>query len=252
MAPFRGGLFIARQRMWRYLFVPLLLNVALAVGTLWAAAAYWHQELASHLQSSPIVGWILLGAITLVGGAVLFIVLQPLLGAIFNDRLSEKVEHKIRGSAPTAPFLASTGQAVLHGLLKLALYGIALLVGLTLTALTGVGSLIGIALGGLFLAYDGFDYPLSRRGKTFAGKWSYLARHPAQTVGYGLGATVLYLIPLAFVVAPPFAAAGATLAFLDADAKAAAKAARKAARSVAAGGGAGAAAGVGKQVAGSS
>jgi uncharacterized protein involved in cysteine biosynthesis len=252
MAPFRGGLFIARQRMWRYLFVPLLLNVALAVGTLWAAALYWHQELATHLQSSPVVGWILLAAITLVGGAVLFIVLQPLLGAIFNDRLSEKIEHKIRGQAPSAPFLASTGQAVLHGLLKLVLYGMALLVGLTLTALTGVGSLIGIALGGLFLAYDGFDYPLARRGKTFAGKWGYLARHPAQTIGYGLGATVLYLIPLAFIVAPPFAAAGATLVFLDADAKAAAKAARKAARTAAASSGAGPAASAGKQVAGSS
>ncbi len=216
--------------MWRYLFVPLLVNVALAVGTLWMAALYWRQELASHLASSPVVGWILLAAITLVGGAVLFIVLQPLLGAIFNDRLSAKVEQKVRGSAPSAPFFASTGQALLHGLLKLVLYGTALLIGLALTALTGVGSLIGIGLGGLFLAYDGFDYPLSRRGVSFGAKWAYLVRHPAQTLGYGLGATVLYLIPLAFIVAPPFATAGATLTFLDADAKAAARAARRAAK----------------------
>ena len=233
--------------MWRYLFVPLVLNVALAVGTLWAAALYWQQELASHLESSPVVGWILLCAITLVGGSVLFIVLQPLLGAIFNDRLSAKVEHKVRGNAPVAPFLASTGQAIVHGLLKLVLYAIAVLVGLTLTALTAVGSLIGVGLGALFLAYDGFDYPLSRRGKSFAAKWGYLARHPAQTVGFGLGATVLYLIPLAFVVAPPFLAAGATLVFLDADAKAVARAARKAARAA----GGSATAGTGKQVTGS-
>lgn len=230
LAPFRGGLFIARERMWRYLFLPLLLNVGLAVGTLWMAARYWHQELANHLQSSPVVNGILLGAITLVCGAVLFIVLQPLLGAIFNDRLSERVEHKVRGNAPSAPLLASTGQAILHGLLKLVLYGVALLVGLALTAVTGVGSLIGVGLGAIFLAYDGFDYPLSRRGKSFGGKWGYLARHPAQTIGYGLGATVLYLVPLAFIAAPPFAAAGATLVFLDADARASARAARKAAR----------------------
>jgi uncharacterized protein involved in cysteine biosynthesis len=230
LAPFRGGLFIARQRMWRYLFVPLLVNVALAVGTLWMAALYWRQELATHLASSPVVGWILLAAITLVGGAVLFIVLQPLLGAIFNDHLSAKVEQKVRGTAPSAPFLASSGQALLHGLLKLVLYGTALLIGLALTALTGVGSLIGIGLGGLFLAYDGFDYPLSRRGRSFGAKWAYLIKHPAQTVGYGLGATVLYLIPLAFIVAPPFATAGATLAFLDADAKATARAERRAAK----------------------
>ena len=35
------------------------------------------------------------------------------------------------------------------------------------------------------------------------------------TVGYAVGSTLLYLVPLAFVVAPPFAAVGATLAFLE-------------------------------------
>ena len=67
----------------------------------------------------------------------------------------------------------------MHGLLKLVLYGIALVVGLALTAVSGgLGSLIGIALGGLSLAYDGFDYPLARRGASFGAKWAYLARHP--------------------------------------------------------------------------
>ena len=59
----------------------------------------------------------------------------------------------------------------MHGLLKLVLYGIALVVGLGLTAVTGgLGSLIGIALGGLSLAYDGFDYPLARRGASFGAQ----------------------------------------------------------------------------------
>jgi len=81
----------------------------------------------------------------------------------------------------------------------------------------GIGSLVGVGLGALFLAYDGFDYPLSRRGASFGKKWAYLARHPAQTLGFGLGATLLYLIPLAVFVAPPFVAAGATLVFLEAE-----------------------------------
>jgi uncharacterized protein involved in cysteine biosynthesis len=41
--------------------------------------------------------------------------------------------------------------------------------------------------------------------------------HPAQTLGFGLGATLLYLIPFALFVAPPFVAAGATLAFLESE-----------------------------------
>ena len=80
-------------------------------------------------------------------------------------------------------------------------------------------ALVGVGLGALFMAYDGFDYPLARRGLGFGAKWAYLARHPGLTLGYGLGATLLYLVPFAFVVAPPFAAAGATLAFLDDEAR---------------------------------
>jgi uncharacterized protein involved in cysteine biosynthesis len=225
LAPFRGGLYVARQRLWRYLLVPLILNIALAVGALWAAAGYWHQELSQTVTKSPVLGWIFLVVVTMLGGIILFIAVHPILGAVFNDRLSEKVEIKVRGSAPKAPFFASTGKALLHGLLKALLYVIALVVGLALTAATGgLGSLGGVGLGALFMAYDGLDYPLSRRNLGFRAKWGYLARHLGLTIGYGLGATVLYLVPLAFVVAPPFAAAGATLAFLDDEARSAQKA----------------------------
>jgi len=48
-----------------------------------------------------------------------------------------------------------------------------------------------------------------------ASREAYLARHPGLTLGYGIGATVLYLIPFAVFVASPFAAAGATLAYID-------------------------------------
>ena len=217
VAPFRGGLYVSRHRLWPYLLLPLVLDLALGAATMFASARYWREELTSTLTTSPVIGWIFLAVMTVLGGIVLFLVAQPILLAVFTDRLSERVERSVRGTAPTVPFIASTGRALVHGLLKLVLYGIALLVGLGLTALTGVGSLVGVGLGAIFLAYDGFDYPLSRRGATFGKKWAYLARHPAQTLGFGLGATILYLIPLAIFVAPPFVAAGATLVFLEAD-----------------------------------
>jgi CysZ protein len=217
LAPFRGGLYIARHRLWPYLLLPILLDLALGAATMFASARYWREELASTLTSAPVIGWIFLAVMTVLGGVVLFLVAQPLLLAVFADRLSERVERAVRGTAPAAPFIASTGRALVHGLLKLVLYGLALVVGLGLTAVTGIGSLVGVGLGAIFLAYDGFDYPLSRRGASFGKKWAYLARHPAQTIGFGLGSTLLYLIPLAVFVAPPFVAAGATLVFLEAD-----------------------------------
>src|SRR5947207_11970084 len=81
----------------------------------------------------------------------------------------------------------------------------------------GIGAIVGLALAGLFIAYDGFDYPLSRRGASFGEKWRYLVTHPAQTIGFGAGATLLYLVPLALFVAPPFVAAGATMVFVESE-----------------------------------
>jgi uncharacterized protein involved in cysteine biosynthesis len=205
-----------RHPLKRYLLVPFLLGLGLAGATMFAARRYWSQELASMVSSTPVLGQFFLAIMTVIGGVVLFLIAQPLLLAVFSDQLSERVERDVLGKAHTVPFLTSTGRALVHGLLKLVLYGIALVVGLGLTAVTGgLGSLIGIALGGLSLAYDGFDYPLARRGASFGAKWAFLARNPGLTVGYGIGATVLYLIPLAVFVASPFAAVGATLAYID-------------------------------------
>jgi len=215
-APFRGGLYVMRHPLKRYLLVPFLLSLGLAGATMFAARRYWSQELASMVSSTPVLGQFFLAIMTGIGGVVLFLIAQPLLLAVFSDQLSERVERDVLGKAHTVPFLTSTGRALVHGLLKLLLYGIALVVGLGLTAVTGgLGSMIGIALGGLSLAYDGFDYPLARRGAGFGAKWAFLLRHPALTLGYGIGATALYLIPFAVFVASPFAAVGATLAYID-------------------------------------
>jgi len=56
LAPFRGAVYMARRRLWRFLLVPLVLNLALAVGALWAASVYWRQELSQHLDHSPVLG----------------------------------------------------------------------------------------------------------------------------------------------------------------------------------------------------
>ncbi len=229
LAPFRGAYFVARERLWAHLIAPILVNLALGATTLFVASRFMKRELDQPFAGSPIMGWIFLAFSTVLGGVLLFILLQPLMSAIFCDRLAEVVEKKVRQSAPRAPFFSSIGRALLHGLLKLALYGLAVGIGLALTALlTGIGTLVALGLGAIFLAYDGFDYPLARRHVTFGAKWVYLAKHPGLTLGFGLGAYALYLVPLAFLVAPPFAAVGATLVFLEDEDRAQQVRARKA------------------------
>jgi uncharacterized protein involved in cysteine biosynthesis len=220
-APFRGGVFVARHRFWAYLVLPLLLDMTLGIAAIFAVQRWLRHEdwLASLMTSQPVIGWLVLIGLTSVGATVVFLVAQPLLLAVFSDRLSEKVEKQIRGAVPTAALLPSIGRALGHGLLKLVLYGCAAFIGALVSGFLSpvIGTLVGVGIAAIFLAYDGFDYPLSRRGASFGGKWAYLARHPLQTVAFGLGATLLYLVPLALFVAPPFVAAGATLAFLESE-----------------------------------
>jgi len=228
LAPFRGAIYVARERMWRHIIVPVILNLALGVGTMVAALRFFRKELSGMLETAPVLGGISLFFVTVLGGILLFILLQPLLNAIFCDRLAEAVERRVRGEAPKERFLPSIGKAVLHGLLKLVLYALAFGIGsLTTIGTIGIGAVVGVGLGAIFLAYDGFDYPLARRGVSFGGKWVYLAKNPGLALGYGLGSYALYLVPLAFLVAPPFAAVGATLAYLEADTRAAAKGSTK-------------------------
>jgi CysZ protein len=231
LAPFRGAIYIARERMWKHIVAPVLLNMGLGLGTMIAALRFFRKELGALLDTAPVLGGISLFFMTGLGGVLLFILLQPLLNAIFCDRLAEAVEKRVRGEAPRERLLPSIGKAIVHGLLKLVLYALALGIGAVTTIGTiGIGAVVGVGLGAIFLAYDGFDYPLARRGASFGGKWAYLAKNPGLAVGYGLGSYVLYLVPLAFLVAPPFAAVGATLAYLEADTRAAGRGAKTTSR----------------------
>jgi uncharacterized protein involved in cysteine biosynthesis len=215
-APFRGAIFVAQHGLWLYVLIPLLVNAGLITGTIFLAIHVVRDRLWPAAAASPLAT-IGLWAVGGILGLVFFVILQPVVGAPFVDVLTEKVEVAVRGGHPRVGLLVSAWRSILHGLLKLACYVAALALVLALTALTGIGGGILAVLSAVLLAYDGFDYPLARRGVGFGGKWRYLLLHPAQTLGYCVGASLLYLVPLAFVVAPSFAAVGATLAFLDTD-----------------------------------
>ncbi|HEX2660238.1 MAG TPA: EI24 domain-containing protein, partial [Polyangia bacterium] len=121
LAPFQGAVYVTRQRLLHMVVVPLLLNVALAIGAAFVAGRYWQSELADRAVGSPALGTLLLVVTTALGTIVLFLILQPLLGAIFNDFLCERVEKKVGGEPPKVKLLTSVAQALAHGILKLCL-----------------------------------------------------------------------------------------------------------------------------------
>ena len=184
--PFRGAAFVSRERLWHLVVFPVLLNVALAGGAAWAAGHYWRRELADRAIGSPALATLLLVITTTLGAIVLFVLLQPVLGAIFNDRLSERVEHRVAGEVPKVPFFASVGRAVVHGILKLVLYGVALVAGLSAGAVTaGLGAWWGWASADCSWRTTGSTTPcldgervLERNGDI----WPYTRRKPSDMV----------------------------------------------------------------------
>jgi CysZ protein len=215
-APFRGAAFVARHGLWLYVLAPIALNIALIGGTVALGVHLVRQRMGPALLGSPLaaIGLWVVGSLL---GLVFFVILQPVVGAPFVDVLTEKVESITRGEHPRIGVLVAAWRSLWHGVLKLLCYAVALALVLALTTLTGIGGGIAAAVSSVLLAYDGFDFPLARRGASFGAKWKYLLVHPGQTLGYCVGATLLYLVPLAIVVAPAFAAVGATLVFLDTD-----------------------------------
>jgi len=208
---------VARHGLWHYLLLPVLLNAALIVGAVLLGVHVGRRWLGTGVVGSSLPATIGLWVIAAALGLIFFIIAQPVVSAPFVDALTEKAESLVRGSHPRVGFWRSAWKALLHGVLKMLCYLIALVFVWALTMLTGIGGGVGALLSALLLAYDGFDYPLARRGAGFGGKWRYLLLHPGQTLGYCVGASLLYLIPPAIVVAPAFAGVGATLAFLDTD-----------------------------------
>ena len=217
VAPFRGAVFVVRHRLWTYLLALVGLNLLLVVAAGWAGGRWAARFLGVDVTTSnlDLVAWVITQLVVALIALLVFLVLQPVLAAPFVDLLAERCEKLQRGHAPSTGLMRSTAEALGHGLLKSGLYAGALALTLIAGALTGLGAVFGIAVYGTFLAYDGFDYPLARRNVSFRGKWRYLLSRPGQTVGYCFGAVILYLIPLAVVVAPAFAAVGATLLYLD-------------------------------------
>jgi CysZ protein len=158
---------------------------------------------------------LLLGSVAVL--VVSFTVIAQIIGQPFYERISDRVEHQL-GAPPAgadAPWWRSFPRASLES---------ALLLGLTLACtvplfLLGLFPVLGqtvvpvlqALVGGFFLAVELLAIPLERRGVHLAGRLRFVWRHRGQTLGFGITAFLLFLVPLMNVLAMPGAVVGATL-----------------------------------------
>lgn len=148
---------------------------------------------------------------------VSFTVIAQIIGQPFYERISDRIEHQL-GSVPAgadAPWWRSFPRASLESALLLALtlactaplFVLGLLPVLGQTVVPVAQALVA----GFFLAVELLAIPLERRGLHLAGRLRFVWRHRAQTLGFGVTAFLLFLVPLMNVLVMPGAVVGATL-----------------------------------------
>jgi CysZ protein len=158
---------------------------------------------------------LLLGSLAVL--VVSFTVIAQIIGQPFYERISDRIEDRL-GAPPAgagAPWWRSFPRASLESalLLALTLATTAPLFVLGLFPVLGqtVVPVLQAVVAGFFLAVELLAIPLERRGLHLAGRLRFVWRHRAQTLGFGITAFLLFLVPLMNVLAMPGAVVGATL-----------------------------------------
>jgi CysZ protein len=222
----------ARPELWRYVLVPILVNIvvfALLTGALlipglqlinaWAGG--WTGALA-------IVGWLLralLVVLLLLIVGFLMTQIGVAFGAPWYSSLSARLEQLLAGTLPPESPLTFT--TVLRDIVRALFFqigrlGIALgafLLLLPLNLIPGVGSLIAASgntlVASLLVSLDMLDPPLDRHLLRFRAKLAVVRRHLAPCLGLGFVSLFLVSVPLLNLFTLPLCVVAGTLLYCE-------------------------------------
>jgi len=230
----RGWQLVRTPGLRRYVWVPLIINVAIFAGLGWllyGAVTNWFGSwslfdrfadvwLLSVLES---VLRLLLGVVLFIGLGYAFTLLANLIGAPFNGLLAERVEAhltgKTAGAEPTLRFLLkSVPKTVLSEVSKLIYLGlwlIPLLIAHFIPGLNLVAPFLLFLFGAWMFALEYVDYPMGNHGHGFREVKRLLKSRRRVALGFGLVVGVVSIIPVVNLVVMPVAVAGATALYVE-------------------------------------
>jgi CysZ protein len=184
--------------------------------TRWVAsfANGWPDVLQQFVQAVVAIGLIWAIGLTIVYGFTGFTLL---IGQPFFEAVSRRIDDPL-GAVPAAPgrpwFVALVGnigeRLARLGLAALASGGLFLLSFIPVVG-TGIAWALGTLIGGWFLALELTDYPFERRGHRLRYRRLALGQRRRVSLGFGIAAFLLFLVPGGAVLAMSAAVAGGTL-----------------------------------------
>lgn len=222
-SPFRGfGFIIANGDTWGLAAVPLFMGMLVTIVLSGLGVRLGSALLEQWLPSGTGILLALLAVVVKAVGLVLVVAVSLALGLVLAQPLSgpalERLVRKVDAKHGVPPWpetslLTDVGRSLVGLLLPLA-FGVPILAGLfLLTFFVPPAAVFAvpakIAVTALLLAWDLCDYPLSVRGVPLAERISFLARHKAAVLGFGLALVLLALVPCSLFLVLPAGACGA-------------------------------------------
>ena len=226
---FQGLRWVARNpRWWLFGLIP-----ALVVFVLYAAGLYWLGTNATDIAdwATPFAdGWgeaartalrALVGLVLFGAGVVLFVVtftaVTLIVGEPFYEKLSERVELTY-GDIPRGhelPLWKSIPRSIKDSLITLGyvlLFTVPLFfLGFVPVVGQTVVPVLGALVSGFFLTVELTALAMERRGLARKRRFAVLRGNKASALGFGVLLFLIFLVPLASVVAMPAAVAGAAI-----------------------------------------
>lgn len=217
------GLYLIRQPgLRRYVVAPLAINIVMLVAVIVFGAMKfetWTSAMTSHLPAwLAFLSWLvgLFAALLVILILLyLFTIVANIVAAPFNAILSEKVQERLTGSAPTASaglHLVLT-RSILRELAKLTWYLPRLLGLVIVTFIPGVNALaplLWVIFGAWMMAVEYTDYAADNNEIAFSELRRRLGSNRLQALAFGLLVYVLLAIPFLNLVLIPAAVAGGT------------------------------------------
>ncbi|HKJ70343.1 MAG TPA: sulfate transporter CysZ [Gammaproteobacteria bacterium] len=222
----RGFDLIRRPGWRRYAAAPvaasLVVFLALAALLGWGFDVWMEALLPDNWGWLEWLLWPLFAVVVALVWVFTFVQLTFLVGAPFNDLLSEKVQrHAGAGPPPGGGWLAMLREgpralaSAAHALAYALMWAVPLVL-LTLVPVVNLAApLLWLVLNAWLLAVEYADYPLGARGYSFRQKLAAVAAHRALALGFGLATLVAMSIPLVNLAAMPAAVAGSTLLYSE-------------------------------------
>jgi CysZ protein len=230
----RGFELLPEPGLRTYVVVPLLINIVVFAGLIWAGWAGIDHLLQSLLPQGQ--GWwtgivivlvfVFFGVIAGVIVFFSFTMVANLIGAPFNDYLSEKVERRLardfqalpRSSHLLADFLPSILGEVRNLFYYLIFAVLLLVLSFIFNLIPGLvifTSPLWLLFGSWMLALEYLSYPMGNHNLYFPEVRDWLRAHRSLSLGFGFAATLASMIPVVNFLVMPAAVIGATALWVD-------------------------------------